>query len=255
MADTIKQDQFVIRRAKDLATTAERGYYVTHSDFLDLHEQSLIQDHVKIAGVRIELYGGFNLAERKIALISPSELQPVVAEQLSYIRVDLPKVGQKKQLNHRDYLGSIMNLGIDRKLIGDILVFDQFGIIICTQSIAKYLTDNLLKIGNVSVVTKILEDVDEWTSYVPKYRQITTTVASTRVDSVIKAGTKLTRSNSLAYIKSGKVFVNSKEISSASLILKEEDVVSIRGIGKFRLTGIKHMTKKGRVVIEIDLYI
>lgn len=256
MGDLIKKDHFLTSYIEDLIAQTRDYYYCAHTDFLDMHEQTVVLKHIQKLGVAYVVYGGYELAERKQIHFKPqADYELDLEASIHLVKVTLPKVGLNRLLNHRDYLGALMNMGIDRKLIGDLLPQKDCCIIFCMDTISDYICKNLIQIGNVNVRTSIESDTSVWQDYTPEFTRIKGTIASNRLDSIIKVGTKLSRSNSVQYIKAGKVFINGRETLSSGLSVAEGSIISVRGKGKFKLVSIGNISKKGRVYIELDLYI
>jgi RNA-binding protein YlmH len=163
---------------------------------------------------------------------------------------------QKKfseKLSHRDYLGSILNLGIERSKLGDILVEEDYAILFVQNSLKDFMLEELTRIRHTSVmVTEV--DVDEF-SYQPKTKEIQGTVSSLRLDSLLALAFASSRSKLVAYIEGGKVFVNGKLITSNGYQIKEDDIVSVRGLGRFQFKETMSQTKKGRYYVTIHLYV
>lgn len=255
MGDILKQDHYLLSHIDDLIRQARDRYYIAQTDFLDMHEQTIVSSHLTGQGVSYLLDGGYPMAERRQLYIQGDNgLVLTESVSASYLKITLPKLGIKRQPNHRDYLGALMNLGIERKLVGDILVFDSYAIVICSDSIREFVCENLTSIGSTAVSVSIVSDNEKWRSYVPAFEPIHCTVASNRLDALVKAGTNMSRTLSMQFIKSGKVFVNSLEKTSPSTEVEEGSIISVRGKGKFRLSEIGQMTKKGRISLSIDKY-
>ncbi len=156
------------------------------------------------------------------------------------------------KLNHRDFLGSILGLGLERAKIGDILVRDNEAYCFCFTNISKFIIDNLNKVKHTPVSCSI---VDNKTNYfTPNFIEIRGTISSNRLDSIISVALKTSRNKVLNLISSGKIFINGKEVLSNSYTLKEEDVFSIRGYGKFIYKGEKGQSRKGRLHILLLKY-
>ena len=146
-------------------------------------------------------------------------------------------------LNHRDYLGAILNLGIERLKLGDLVVKEKSAYVFCSEKMSDFICRELNRIRHTSVICQMIPPGDF--SFSPNTEMIRGTVASVRTS----------RSSLVGLIESGKVFVNGKMIVSNGYTLKEKDVVSARGLGKFRYTGTAAQTKKGRIYVEIEKYI
>lgn len=221
------------------------------SDFLTLNEQDILnQIQSKMPPICIRTMGGYNLAERKIAAFYPEEsfceVSPI--ECLS-----IKPLNQKfsEDLTHRDYLGSLVNLGIDRAVLGDIILSDNCAFLFCHEKISSFIVNELVRIRHTPVMVSVSE-FDE--SVVIKKEEITGFVASLRLDAVLSLVTKISRSKAISLIEEAKVFVNGKLITTNSYNLKENDIISVRGIGKFQYKSISGTSKKGRIFVTLEKY-
>lgn len=252
-----KEDQIITKHIDDLARQSLIRDRVIFSDFLDLHSRSLAISIAKANNIYYEFYGGYDEAERVIMAILPihnhSSFKGIEAYPIRMIKIapQAPKFARK--LTHRDYLGSLMNLGIERKVLGDLLVQDDGALVLCHENFETYIQDNLLSVGNTSVTTTVLGKPNNL-EIEAKYTLIKGTIASTRIDNVIKVGFKLSREQASKLILSGRVFLNGQEITKNSTIVTEGAIISVRGHGKFKVRSLGHVTKKGRITIEIDQY-
>lgn len=255
------------KRLNDLANMAYRRGIPTYTDYLDLNQQTEYIEYItsnKMPPVNTILNGGLLLVEgedfleRKMACFYPKETD----EYLSEAYVEFPiciieiRPANKKfadNLTHRDFLGAIMNLGIERHLIGDILVKDNMAYVFAVKKMAEFVCDNLIKIKHTTVHASICEQCDF--SYVPAFKEEKGSVASERIDAIISFAFNMSRNEASAYISAGKVFVNAKETVSKSHTLKYGDIVSVRGMGRFVFDEVVSTTKKGRFYIKIRKYI
>lgn len=156
-------------------------------------------------------------------------------------------------LSHRDYLGAILNLGIERPKLGDILVEEDRAYVFCKDNMAEFISEELTRVRHTSVLCKQVP-MGEF-SYTPRTEMIRGTVASVRLDSVLALAFRSSRSSLSGWIEGGKVFVNGRAVLSNGYNLKEGDVVSARGLGKFRYLGMTAQTKKGRCYVDIEKYV
>lgn len=155
-------------------------------------------------------------------------------------------------LTHRDFLGALMNLGIERDQIGDIAVKDNEAYIFVTDKMADYICEKLDKVKHTSVKCEITDNIPDGELYRCENEEII--VSSVRIDCVTAGIFKLSRKEAQNLIESEKVFVNSRAVISVSKELCENDIVSVRGHGKFVFSGEKSRTKKGRIVIAVGVY-
>ncbi|MDE6875370.1 MAG: RNA-binding protein, partial [Lachnospiraceae bacterium] len=158
-----------------------------------------------------------------------------------------------ENLTHRDYLGAILNLGIDRDKTGDILFAEDAVYLSCDPVIADFLCENLTRVRHTAVRAALSDQ----SGALPARATLTlhANVASPRLDAVVGAAFQASRSSMSGLICGGKVFVNGRETMQGSYMLKTGDVVSVRGYGKFRYAGQGSMTKKGRLNITLEKYV
>lgn len=248
-----KDDQLTIRKFQDKANQAYNNYYPTYTDFLDIHEQNLlIQSQRILPNVSWALFGGYDDSDRKIAAFYPEEYADMLAYPIKVLRIEPLKSSLSSELSHRDYLGAILNLGVQRHKIGDIICSDE-AIVFCLDIIAPYIIENLISVRNTSVLVSNLDNFSEF-NFQPNYQIIKGTVSSLRIDSIVKLGFSLSRGRALALIEGEKVYINSRICSKASSKVEEGDVISVRGMGKMKLTAIGNTTKKERIYIELSKY-
>ena len=248
------EEELLAKRIQELANTAERKGCVTFTDFLNLNEQNILHQTIqKFSWIKGETFGGYKGAERQIAAFVPEELYYEWAYPIACIRIRPVNLRFAEDLSHRDILGALMNLGIERSRTGDIAVCEKEAYLFCHESMAELIQEELTRIRHTTVVCSHC-DPAEFT-YVPSVKNIRGTVASVRLDSVMALAFQSSRSSLLSLIGDGKVFVNGRLITTNAYALKEGDIVSVRGMGKFRYTGGGGQSKKGRFVVEIDKYV
>lgn len=252
-----KDEQIFRRRLIDLANTAYNRGISIFSDFLNLNEQNIFLSlKNELPMIKYFAYGGFSDAERKILCFYGNDIK--IEEQDVIFPISCIKVVPINQkfsdsLNHRDFLGAVLNLGLDRGKIGDILINENEGYLFSHTSISGFIVEQLVKVKHTLVNCSIIDRRDF--NYQPKFKEISGTVSSARLDSILSVAFNTSRSSLTGLIEGGKVSVGGRIILSNSYSLKENDVVSVRGWGKFIYTGTSHQTKKGRYSVKILLYI
>lgn len=250
------KDELTIAKIEDKIDQCRDGWYVTATGFLDSHEQALAGKAVMhAAGVRTLMYGGYGDAERRMLVCIPADL-PISDEEavdgiVSVLRVKKPAIS--RSLSHRDYLGSILGLGIERRLIGDILVRDDGADIIIIPEASEFLLREYRQAGRTEVKT---EEVSIGDLIIPDQRceMIRDTVSSVRLDSVISSAFRLSRSNAAEAIRSGLVSVDHAECLKTDLKVEEGAVLTVKGKGKAVLEEIGSESKKKRTWIRIRRY-
>ena len=247
-------NKILLSKINDLFRLCEKYSQERFSAFLDGGELAAIEDSgFSSYGFNVMLFGGYTDSEKKIMGVFPEWTEP--EEELfpiSVLRIESPFMGG---LTHRDYLGSILGLGLEPCKIGDILVdSDKSAYCFVCSDIAGYILDNLKKIGSKGVSVKQIslshvQDVKR------NYQRMNLVCASLRTDAIVGAVTKLSRQKAAELIASGKVKINHRITSSNAAQLKEGDLISIRGFGRFIFRGEGAKTRKDRLHIAVDKFI
>lgn len=261
--NTEKDELIAKKRLLESAQLAFQKEIVVYTDFLGLAEQNLFYSSVKeFPPVSYSCYGGTMDAERfciafdgretssGLKRTEPEEyyLFPVVC-----ISITPSSLKYSEPLTHRDYLGALLHLGITRAKIGDIYIKEKQAYVFCMESIAEFICKELCTVKHTLVHCEITVPKEE--ELAPEFKEITSTVASLRLDAFLSVAFQSSRSSLTAFIDGGKTFVNGRLATKASVQLAEGDIVAVRGKGRFLISEIKHITKKGRTVVTINKYI
>ena len=249
-----KETVLLKKHLLDLANQSYQNNMFTFTGFLSLHEQQLITEIRKeIGSIQVTLYGGNEDCERVMARFgNPEELG--YEEEFPIVCIKIEPLIEKfaDALTHRDFLGAIMNLGIERSTIGDIFVQGKSAFVYCYKKMAEYLIDELDRVKHTSIRCKIVTDVTELPVSEPTPKEIL--VSSVRVDGVIAKVYNISRTGSLELFRTGRVFVNGKLMENNSYMLKAGDAVTARGFGKFTYVREVNVTKKDKVRILIEKF-
>lgn len=236
----------------DFAAQAVKNRKYKLSGFLTPFEQEMAMTIANTLGdLNAEFDGGFVGAERQRAAFCHEDFAGTPAFEISVIKAEWN--GEFARLSHGDILGSIMSLGVDREFIGDIIATKNFARIIVDKKIVDYFVANLTRIGNTSVKTS----VDELENIAPKeerVKEIKSTVASLRVDSIAAAGFGMSRNKAATEISAEKVKLNWQTVKNSSQAVKEGDILSMRGRGRLEVSEIRGQTKKGRVSVLLKRF-
>lgn len=243
-------DKLLMSKILDKAAKAQKSGSIAHSDFLDPYQRNTIEKALgKDMGLEYEFSGGYIGAERVIIIFRPNFISSYSEDDADNpLKVLNITLHGREVLTHRDYLGSLMGLGIKREKIGDILVKDESCAVIVLSEIADFIKYNLLKVSNVKVNADIVS-VDQLEASEPKTRVINTTVASLRLDSIAGSGFGMSRSKAVEFIRSEKVSLNWEITTNLTKQVKEGDVISIRGKGRMVVDGVGGTTRKGRISV------
>ena len=251
------KDELITARIEDRISQCRDGYYVTSTGFLDTHEQALaIAASRHAAGVRVIMYGGYDGAERRMLVCVPREL-PISDEEaveglLEVFRIKLPSI--TRELSHRDYLGSILGLGIERRLTGDILVRPDGADVLIVPGIEEFLLNELHRIGPVEVKTESAP-VDELIIPEARFEYVRDSVSSVRLDSVVSSAFRLSRAKAAEAVRRGLVSVDHAECLKPDAAVHEGSSIVLKGKGKAILEECGGESRKGRVRIVIKRFI
>ena len=200
-------------------------------------------------------FGGYENAERKMLVYLPDYL-----EEIALMEDDSPVVCLRAEFyegdnpSHRDFLGALMGCGIARETLGDICVGEGICDFFVTEEIAPYLLQNFTSAGRTRLrltqIPLIQACIPE-----PETKQIRDTLASLRLDSVISSGFRVGRSLAAQYVTQGKAAIDGLPCEKPDRAVAEGAKISVRGLGKIRLTQVGGKTKKDRISVIIDRFV
>ena len=249
----MEKNEFFLKRIRELANLSYQRDIVTFSDFLNLNEQNMVSSlKQQFPQVVMETFGGYDNAERQMVAFIPDALfyEWDYPMQCVRIRPAYPKFAEK--LTHRDVLGSLMSLGIDRCKIGDLIVNDSEMFFFAKEEIVPYILEQMTSVRHTVVTLEAGED--SHIDYEPKFVNKEAIVTSNRLDAVIAAICNISRSASLRMIQEGKIFVNGAECLHNTYYCKQGDLLSIRGFGKVRFGETLGVTKKDRIRFSYQIF-
>lgn len=251
----MQKDEIMLqKRLEELSETAFQRGIVIFSDFLNLNELNILHTTPRAAlHSQYSTFGGYVLSERQMVAFLPDALYYDYNYPITILKIEPLQKKFSEQLTHRDYLGAILNLGIERSKIGDILVEDSCAYIFIQDMLASFVIEQLTRIRHTAIMVTETDDTDVHCE--PKFEEITGSVPSTRLDCLLALVYNSSRSKLVALIEGGKVFVNGKLITSNGYQVKENDIISVRGIGRFSFKGILSQTKKGRYYVSVQKFI
>ncbi len=249
--DGNKETRQFQKRLQELADKSYHQGIYTYTGFLSMPEQDMLhrmERELSYAGVALS--GGNGQAERQMARFGNPEALGY-DEDFPVTLLKIEPVMQKfaDGLDHRDFLGALMNLGIERSTLGDIFIKDNCGYLFCLNAISDFIIEELhrIKHTNVKCSRAAFTEIPEKQEMV---RQVLT-VASERADVVLSALYHLSRTQSLELFRGEKVYINGRLCENSSCYLKKTDVVTVRGKGKFIYDGIDRETRKGKLAAGV----
>ncbi|MGB9839772.1 RNA-binding protein [Thermovenabulum sp.] len=249
----IMDEKLAMARIRDLFRAAEKkGDYVASNFLTPLEQEMVIDISREFPEVKFFFEGGYKEAERKILVAYPEYIEgrPFVAP-VKALRIKLRE--EDAFPGHRDFLGSILGLGISREKIGDVLVKKGEAIVIVKEEIIEFLGLNLNKVKNFDVETEEIT-LKEIIAPEKSYKEVKGTVASLRLDAVASLAFGVSRSKMAPYIKGENVRVNFKIVSDPSHEVKEGDIISATRMGRAKVEKIGGESKKGRIYVTIHRF-
>ncbi|MGN0425099.1 MAG: YlmH/Sll1252 family protein [Acetatifactor sp.] len=241
-------------RFRELAERSFRQGVFTFTGFLGLGEMDVFwQQESELAYAGFCMDGGYPEADRCVIRFGKEEeLGYSVPFPICCIRIAPVAMKFADRLSHRDFLGALMNLGIERSTLGDIKIGEKCGFLFCLESIAPFLCEHLTQVKHTTVTCRVIESLEEYPKEEPE--QLTIQVQSLRVDAVIAKVFNLSREKSIELFRSGKVFVAGRLCENNSRILKQGEIVSVRGYGKLMLTEEARETRKGKLSVQAAVF-
>ena len=248
------EDRVLLAKLWDKVNAGLRKNIPASTCFLSLREQEMCR-YLFGQMDGLHFYGGHPEAERKMLVYLPeyldeSELRgedsPLVCLRATFYEGDTP--------THRDFLGALLGSGISRETVGDICVGKGSCDFFVTAEIAPYILQNFLSAGRTKVYLQRVSP-DEISVPEPVTKEIKDTLASLRLDSVISSGFRIGRSAAAQYVTAGKAAIDGLPCEKPDKPIAEGAKISIRGLGKIKLTSVNGQTKKGRISVVIHRYV
>jgi len=238
-----------MNKIADLYRRCNEKNMITNTGFLTPTEQAEI---LKENYYNFVLFGGNQECDRKMGFFLPDYCSDSDIDFGDYITAYRVRFSFEK-LSHRDFLGALMGLGIKRECIGDIYIFDNVAYFYSTKEITKFIMLNLDKVGRAGIK---LEEISLEDVIIPEVelKRLRYTVQSVRLDSILAKAYNISRENMVKKIQAGLVFLNYLECQNVSNIVKEGDVISVKGLGKIKIISCNDKSSKGRFIVEIDKY-
>lgn len=249
----MNEQELCKKRLIDLSKQADIKGIVTFSDFLNLNEQNIYHMSQKELHTQSKLFGGYDGAERQMIAFIPDALYYEYDYPVKCIHI-VPKYPKfAESLTHRDILGALMNLGIERNRLGDILCFDMDYYVFCDEDIFPFILAELSKIRHTMV------DLSEETDYSHLQANIRLEehfdmIASNRIDCIVAKAFHLSRSEASELLSSEKVFINGKCITNCNQSCENGAIISVRGKARFIFEDCNTTSKKGKLRVKFSFY-
>lgn len=255
-----QEDKMCLSKILDKIEASKAKEKIESTDFLDMYQVSLAENFFrKIKFENYKLYGGYDEAERKVAIIYPEKYDEKMLGKnydkiLKIVRVLLPEEERGKYA-HRNYLGGIVKLGLNREKVGDILVSDEGADIITVENFANILKEQLPLLTRFESSNITIEEVQNVKKKEIKVEEVKIIVPSLRLDNIVSDLSKTSRSKAVQIIDQERVFINGQNETKASKQIKLNDVITIRGKGRFVIKSFDGTTRSGRTVVIIEKFV
>ncbi len=251
----MEEKEWTKERLEELARRSYDSGRFTFTTFLSMAELSdfyEIEHSLHYAGPKV--WGGSEAAERAVIRFGDPESMGY-EEEFPIAILEITPLADKfaDDLSHRDFLGALMNLGINRNTLGDIFVRDKHAYLFCRDTMVDYIRENLTRVRHTTVQVRPLENIEELPK--PVIREQTVQMQSLRIDAVIAKAYNMSRQTSLELFPRGLVFLNGRICTENSKSVKTGDVISVRGYGKMVLAEVGGLSKKGKLNVVIGIYV
>lgn len=255
-----QDDRILLSFILDKIRFVEARNKIQNTNFLDLRQISLVEKFLKkIKYTNYCLWGGYKTAERKVLIIYPEKLNQTLVSKnfdkiMGIIRITLPEEEQGNY-SHRNYLGAIVKLGLEREKIGDILVQNIGADIIALEESKSFLLQELPMLKRFENSTITEKKIEELIEVVPNIEEIKIIVPSLRLDNFVSDLARTSRNKAIEIIRNERVFINRQIATKTSKSVKENDTITIRGKGRFVVKEFLGNTRSGRIIVLIEKYV
>ena len=245
------ETKLLFSKALEQAFICENKHMTTFTEFLDPIKTEKFKDIIsKNLSIGVDSYGGSDGCERQIISFY-QEYTKVSVDDYPIDAVEIEFSGKSlSQITHRDFLGSVLGLGLDRKKVGDIIIFSERAIVFVHKDISLFLTSNLTKVKHVNVNARVISS-DLIFAALSEYEEMIVNLSSMRLDSLLSSAFKISRSKAAKMVVADKAFINWVSYKSPDKLVKEGDIITLRGHGRIKVLEILGQSKKDKIILKI----
>lgn len=254
-----KEEKIILAKLNDKIRLCKTKNKLVNTEFLNMYQENIIRKELeRIKAKNYILTGGYSEAESKILIMYPEKITEEIAKEnitniIKVIKIQLPNE-QKGKYQHRDYLGTIMQFGLERERIGDIIVYEDEAYVIALSENAQYIKDSLQTTKKFKKSKIEIIDIVEMKVKKPEFEEIKISVNSQRLDNFISEICKISRSETTRLIESELVSINCKIETKQTKTVEIGNVLIIRGKGKFIVSDFLDINRKGKQVVIVKKY-
>ena len=255
-----QEDKILLAQVLDKIEFSKQRDKIEYTDFLDMYQVALVKSFLKkINFENYILYGGFENAERKVLILFSDKYNEAMIEKnyskiIKILRISLGDE-EKGKYSHRNYLGGIVKVGIDREKVGDILVADDGADILVKEETVEILAKELRGLKRFENSKFEIVELQELREQEIKVEEVNIIVPSLRLDNFVSDLARTSRSKAVQIIDSERVFINGQNETKASKQVKLGDTITIRGKGRFVVKEFTGTTRSGRTVVKVEKFV
>lgn len=253
------EEKLLIAKLTDKIKESKTKNKIVNTEFLNMHQKNIIQKELnRLKEKNYIFFGGYDDAHSEVLVIYPQKFDMEIVQAnmkniIKVIRIKLPKelIGKYE---HKNYLSAVMIQGLGRERIGDIIVHSDEAYILVLKENAEYLKNSLQELTRFKKSQIDIVNFEEIKVKPQEFEQFNIKVASNRLDAIVAEIAKTSRNKAEEYIDNKKVSINYQEELKYTRSVKINDVIVIRGKGKFIVESIGDKNQKGRLNINIKKY-
>ena len=254
------EDKLLVAKLLDKLEYSSKNNKISNTNFVNEREKRIIINVLnRVGNSNYVIYGGYEEAQRNIIIFYPKYFDEQMLQKnynniMNVLEIKLPEE-LHNTYSHRDYLSGIIKIGINREKVGDILVNEKGADILILKEVSNYVEQNITQLTRFSKSKIIMKGLEKLQLVEQQREEINIIVPSLRVDNIVSELAKTSRNKANELIVQERVLVNYETVTKNSKLLKEKDVITIRGKGKFELIEQIAETKKKNKILKMHKYI
>lgn len=254
-----EDDRLLVSKLFDRINAVEKQNRVQCTDFLSPVELQVLKKVLVAVGYKnYVVYGGISNSQRNIIVLFPNKLEDVFKSgkfDFNSICNTIRISNCSEEMEHKRYLGGFIKLGVKREKIGDIIVHENGADVVVLKEITKFLVSHLKELTRFQNASIEVVDVCDTLEKEQEFEEMKVIVSSLRLDNIVAELARTSRSKAAQILNEERVFVNYENEGKNTKMVKQGDIITIRGKGKFIIDEIVGNTKSGRFVLMVKKYV